>query len=105
MSNPKFDFGDQMLKGEGDVFRQQCKECLITEAHPPQTEAKVQSQRERMTLFGESLHNNCRIGTLGLNLSHKGLLLGMQARGHRDSWIKASRSWVTQMNHRHYLNL
>jgi hypothetical protein len=38
------DFGDQMLQGEGAAFRHQYKERLITKAHLPQTEAKVQSQ-------------------------------------------------------------
>jgi hypothetical protein len=81
-----------MLEGEGDAFRQQYRERLITEMHLPQTEAKVQSQRARVTLFEESLHNNRRISSSGLNLSHEGLLLGIQAGGHRHSRIMASPS-------------
>jgi hypothetical protein len=37
------------------------------------------------TFLGESLRNNHRTGSSGLNLSREGLLLGMRARGYRDS--------------------
>jgi hypothetical protein len=51
--------------------------------------AKVQSQRARVTLSGESPRKNHRIDSSGLNLSCEGLLLGMWAGGHRDSNTEA----------------
>jgi hypothetical protein len=47
--------------------------------------AKVQSQRLRVMLSEEFSHKYCRIGSLVLNIVCKGLLLGMQARGHGGS--------------------
>jgi hypothetical protein len=47
--------------------------------------AKVQPQRARVMLSGESPHKNHRISSSGLNLSCEGILLGKRAEGHRDS--------------------
>jgi hypothetical protein len=51
-----------------------------------------------VTLFKESPHKNHRIGSLGLNLTCEGLLLGMWAEGHGDSKIEAHPQMKVLMN-------
>jgi hypothetical protein len=78
------DSGEQAFEGEGDAFQWQSRERPVTETLVSAHKAKVQCQRARMTLSGESPHNYCRIGSSGSNLAYEGLLLGMQAEDHGD---------------------
>jgi hypothetical protein len=79
------DFDDQAFKGEGDAFQQRQTQCPIAETPINMNKVKVQSQRVRVTLSGESPHNYRRIGSSGLNLACEGLLLRMRAEGHEGS--------------------
>jgi hypothetical protein len=71
------------------LFTLRSKELLIIKTPITTHGAKVQSQRVRMTLFGESLCKNHRISSSGLNLTYEGLSLGMRAGGHGDSKTEA----------------
>jgi hypothetical protein len=80
------------------LFTLQSKELLIIKTPITTHGLKVQSQRVRMTLFGESPRKNQRIGSSGLNLTYEGLLLGMRAGGHGDSKTEAHPQIQIQMN-------
>jgi hypothetical protein len=83
LDNPSFE-------GEVDAFSRR----YIGNARSPRPchhtqNVKVQSQRVRVMLSRDSLHNNCGTGSSGLNHACEGLLLGMWAEGHRDSCDEA----------------
>jgi hypothetical protein len=65
------------------LFTQRNEERPIIENLATTHGAKVQSQRTRVTLLGQSPSKYHRIGSLGLNLTYEGLLLGMRAGGPR----------------------
>jgi hypothetical protein len=67
---------------------------MITETLIGTHKVKVQSQRARVMLFGESPHRYRKIGSSGSNLACEGLLLGMRAGGHGDPQARASPSEV-----------
>jgi hypothetical protein len=83
-------FGNQAFEGEGDAFQKQSRERLDTESLIIAHKVKVQSQRARVSLFGESPHNYHMVNSSGLNLTCLGLLLGMQAEGHGDPLNQSS---------------
>jgi hypothetical protein len=64
------------------LFKKRTGERLINEPFVTIHEAKVQSQRARVTLSQESRHNCHRVSSSRLNLICEGLLLGMRAGGH-----------------------
>jgi hypothetical protein len=74
------------------LFGQRTGQSLITKMLVKAHEVKVQFQRARVMLFRKSPRNCRRVSSLGLNLIYEGLLLGMQAEGHRDSCSRSSPS-------------
>jgi hypothetical protein len=72
----------------GDLLRSHCH--IFTAYWGCGLEAtEIPILRRRVTLLGESPRKYRRINSSELNLAYEGLLLGMRARGHRDSNTEA----------------